>query len=282
LKILVLGAGGMLGHMMVRILAESDALDVSAAARSAAFVAPPGVRTWTGVDATQDDALLALMQTCLPDVVVNCVGLVKQRAQAADPLIALPVNSLLPHRLVRLCALIGARLIHFSTDCVFNGERGRYGETDLPDARDLYGRSKLLGEVSDPHALTLRVSIVGPELGGGTQGLLAWFLGQRGGVRGFRNAVFSGLTTLELACAVRDKVLEHPDLHGVYHLSADPISKFDFLTLAAEIYGHFIRIDPRDEPKIDRSLDSGKLRATLGYKPPSWAEMLERLRDYER
>jgi dTDP-4-dehydrorhamnose reductase len=281
LKVLVLGAGGMLGHMMVRILAESDALDVSAAARSAGFVAPPGVRTCAGVDATQDNALLELIQTCLPDVVVNCVGLVKQRAQAADPLVALPVNSLLPHRLVRLCALTGARLFHFSTDCVFSGERGRYGETDIPDARDLYGRSKLLGEVNDPNALTLRVSIVGPELGSGAQGLLAWFLGQRGAVQGFRNAIFSGLTTLELARAVRDKLLERPDLHGVYHLSADPISKFDFLTLTAKIYGHFIRVDPRDEPKIDRSLDSGKLRATLGYRPPSWAEMLERLRDYE-
>jgi dTDP-4-dehydrorhamnose reductase len=216
----------------------------------------------------------------MPDVVVNCVGLVKQRAQAADPLVALPINSLLPHRLVRLCALIGARLIHFSTDCVFSGERGRYGETDVPDARDLYGRSKLLGEVDDSHALTLRVSIVGPELGG-TQGLLAWFLGQRDGVQGFRNAVFSGLTTLELARVVRDLLLDRPDLHGVYHLSADPISKFDFLTLTAKTYGHSICIYPRDEPTIDRSLDSGKLRAALGYRPPSWTEMLERLRDHE-
>jgi dTDP-4-dehydrorhamnose reductase len=272
----------MLGHMVVRTLAESDALDVAAAVRSATFIAPPGVRTWTGVDATHGDALLGLMQTCRPDVVVNCVGLVKQRAQATDPLIALPVNSLLPHRLARLSMLIGARLIHFSTDCVFSGERGRYGESDVPDARDLYGRSKLLGEVNDPHALTLRVSIVGPELGGGAQGLLAWFLAQRGAVQGFRNAVFSGLTTLELACALRDKLLERPDLHGVYHLSAAPISKFDFLTLAAKVYGHSVRIDPRDEPTIDRSLDSGKLRAALGYRPPSWTEMLEKLRDYER
>jgi dTDP-4-dehydrorhamnose reductase len=206
------------------------------------------------------------------------VGLVKQRAEAEDPLIALPVNAILPHRLARLCAVAGARLIHFSTDCVFSGETGNYRESDIPDARDLYGRSKLLGEVSDEHALTLRVSIIGPELQG-TQGLLGWFLAQPGPVRGFRRAVFSGLTTLELARVVRDRLLPRPDLHGLYHLSADPIAKFDLLTLAGKIYAHPIRIDACDEPVIDRSLDSTRLRMALDYRPPSWQEMLLQLRE---
>jgi dTDP-4-dehydrorhamnose reductase len=267
----------MLGHVMVRVLAASDALDVAVCVRSPTTVEYDRTQVWTGVDVTQPDALLDVMQSCRPDVVINCVGLVKQRAQAEDPLIALPVNAILPHRLARMCALAGGRLIHFSTDCVFSGERGNYRESDIPDARDLYGLSKLLGEVHDLHALTLRVSIIGPELQG-AQGLLAWFLSQTGRVRGYRRAVFSGLTTLELAQVVRDRLLSRSDLHGLYHLSADPITKFDLLTLAGKIFAHPIHIDSCDEPVIDRSLDSTRLRAALDYQPPSWSEMLLRLR----
>jgi dTDP-4-dehydrorhamnose reductase len=277
MKILVLGGGGMLGHMMVRVLAASGPLDVAVSVRVPEPEMPKGVQVWTGVDATQPDVLMDLMQACRPDVVVNCVGLVKQRAQAEDPLIALPINTILPHRLSRLCALTGARLIHFSTDCVFSGESGNYRESDIPDARDLYGRSKLLGEVHDTHALTLRVSIIGPELHG-AQGLLGWFLSQQRPVRGFRRAVFSGLTTLELACVVRDKLLGRPDLHGLYHLSADPITKFDLLILAGKIYSHSIHVDGCEEPVIDRSLDSTRLRTALDYRPPSWHEMLAHLK----
>jgi dTDP-4-dehydrorhamnose reductase len=281
LRVLVLGGGGMLGHVMVRVLAASDAIDVAVSVRSPTAAPSGSTRVWTGIDATQPDALIDLLQACRPDVVINCVGLVKQRAEAEDPLIALPVNAILPHRLSRLCALAGARLIHFSTDCVFSGETGNYLETDVPDARDLYGRSKLLGEVHDRHALTLRVSIIGPELRG-AQGLLAWFLEQSGPVRGYRRAVFSGLTTLELAHVVRDRLLPRPDLHGLYHLSADPITKFDLLTLAGKIYAHPIRIDSCDEPVIDRSLDSARMREALDYQPPSWPEMLSQLREKTR
>jgi dTDP-4-dehydrorhamnose reductase len=268
----------MLGHIMVRVLSESDALDVTVTVRSPTTASAGRTRILTGVDATQPDALMEVMQAGLPDVVINCVGLVKQRAEAEDPLIALPVNAILPHRLGRLCALVGARLIHFSTDCVFSGETGNYRESDVPDARDLYGQSKLLGEVKSDHALTLRVSIIGPELQG-AQGVMAWFLGQSGPVRGFRRAVFSGLTTLELARVVRDRLLPRRDLHGLFHLSADPITKFDLLTLLGETYSHPIRIDACDEPVIDRSLDSTLLRAALDYQPPSWQEMLLQLRE---
>jgi dTDP-4-dehydrorhamnose reductase len=279
MKVMVLGATGMLGHVMVKVLAASPTLQVTAVVRSAAGPQPEGVRLCTHVDAMDLDALAAALETSRPDVVVNCIGVVKQRSDANDPLAVLPINALFPHRLARLCALAGARLIHFSTDCVFSGARGAYRESDTPDATDLYGRSKLLGEVSEqPHALTLRVSIIGPELRG-AQGLLGWFLSQRGPVHGFRHAIFSGLTTLELSRVVRDRLVGLPKLHGLYHLSAEPISKLELLRLTARIYDHPVEIEPKDRPAIDRSLDSERLRKILGYRPPSWPEMLTQLRE---
>lgn len=282
MKVMVLGATGMLGHMMVKVLAESPLLQVTAVVRSAGGVQPRGVAVQTCSDASDADALVTLISLARPDVVINCVGVVKQRSDADDPLAAIPINSVLPHRLARLCALAGARLIHFSTDCVFSGSRGGYRESDAPDALDLYGRSKLIGEVSEsPQALTLRVSIIGPELRG-AQGLLGWFLSQQGTVKGYRHAIFSGLTTLELSRVVRDHLLGRPQLHGLYHLSAEAISKMDLLRLAARIYEHPIAIEPEDEPAIDRSLDSQRLRDILGYRPPSWPEMLTQLREGTR
>lgn len=279
MKVMVLGAAGMLGHMMVRVLAQSPALQVTAVCRSTTDASDQRVQQCTGIDALDVDALAGVLNTARPDVVINCVGLVKQRSDANDPLVVLPVNALLPHRLARLCALADARLIHFSTDCVFSGMRGAYRESDLPDASDLYGRSKLLGEVSDmPNSLTLRVSIVGPELRG-SQGLLGWFLSQQGQVNGYRNAVFTGFTTLELSRVVRDYLLGRPELHGVYHLSAGPISKLELLQQIARIYDHPVTIVPCDEPVIDRSLDSSLIRGVLGYQPPSWLEMLTQLRE---
>jgi dTDP-4-dehydrorhamnose reductase len=184
----------------------------------------------------------------------------------------------LPHRLARLCELIGARLVHFSTDCVFDGAHGSYTESDRATADDVYGRSKLLGEVDAPHAVTLRTSMIGPELGS-YQGLLEWFLAQKATVRGFRRAIFSGVTTLELARVVRDHILPRPDLRGVYHVGAEAISKFDLLTLIGRIYGHDVPIDPDDTFVIDRSLDSSRFRLATGYRAPSWSQMITEMRD---
>lgn len=284
MKVLILGAGGMLGHMMLRELGASRDLTVIGTVRAPvpALTDFGRVALCTGVDALDTGGLSALMAEVRPDVVLNCVGLVKQHMAACDPLPALQVNAVLPHQLARLCQQVGARLIHFSTDCVFSGARGTYRESDPCDPVDLYGRTKLLGEVAnDPAVLTLRVSFVGPELGT-THGLLAWFLAQHQAVRGFRHAIFSGFTSLELARIVRDRLLARPDLHGVYHLSADPISKLDFLSLAGRIYGHAIPIEPCDQPVIDRSLDSTRLREALGYRPPSWQDMLTDLHTLER
>jgi len=282
-KVLVIGASGMLGNAVLRLFAEDDTLDVAGSARSAGFLArlPESLRPRIviGVDVDNADSLARLFATARPDVVINCVGLVKQLAEADDPLAAIPINALLPHRLARLCDVAGARLVHVSTDCVFSGRTGGYTEADAPDATDLYGRSKLMGEVDYPHAITLRTSIIGHELGS-AHGLVGWFLAQEGSVKGFTRAIFSGLPTVELARVIRDHVLPHPELHGLYHVSAAPIAKFDLLNLVARAYDRSTQIAPDDRLVIDRSLDSSRFRAATGYAPPDWTELIRRMRAF--
>ena len=280
-KLLVLGATGMLGNAMLRVFAASPGYTAEGSARSAAGVRllPEAVRArvHTGVDVENFDALAALLDRVRPQVVVNCIGLVKQLAEANDPLAALPINALLPHRLSRLCALVGARLVHVSTDCVFAGTRGGYTEADAPDAQDLYGRSKLLGEVTDqPHAITLRTSIIGHELAS-AHGLVGWFLAQSGPVRGYAKAVFSGFPTVELATLIRDHVLPRPALSGLYQVSAAPIDKLTLLRLVAAQYGRDTAITPDERVVIDRSLDSTRFRSATGYTPPAWPELVRRM-----
>jgi dTDP-4-dehydrorhamnose reductase len=223
---------------------------------------------------------MRLLATVRPQVVINGVGIVKQLAEADDALLTLPINALLPHRLARLCDVAGARLVHISTDCVFSGTKGNYVESDPPDAQDLYGRSKLLGEVNYPNAVTLRTSIIGHELAVG-HGLVGWFLAQQKSVKGYRRAVFSGLPTCELARVIRDFVLPRPELRGVYHLSAAPINKFDLLTLVGRTYGKDIEIVADDAVRIDRSLDSSRFRANTGYMPDDWSKLVSRMHAFE-
>jgi len=283
-RVLVLGATGMLGNAMLRLFANSPGHVAfgSARSRGAAFQRLPEqlrAKVISGVDVEDQDALAKLVDDVRPDAVINCVGLVKQLSDADDPLVSIPINALLPHRLARLCKFAGARLVHISTDCVFAGTRGMYVESDVPDATDLYGRSKCLGEVSAPHAVTLRTSIIGHELAS-EHGLIGWFLSTHGEVRGFTKAVFSGLPTVELARVVRDHVLPAADLQGMYHVSADPISKYELLRLAAAAYGHAVDIVPDDQFVIDRSLDSSRFRELTGYVPPSWPELVRRMREF--
>ncbi len=280
-KVLVLGATGMLGNAMLRVFATSPGHVAEGSARSAVGVRllPEALRgaVHTGVDVENFDALAALLARVRPQAVINCIGLVKQLAEAEDPLAALPINALLPHRLSRLCALAGARLVHVSTDCVFAGSRGLYTEAEAPDAQDLYGRSKLLGEVTgDAHAITLRTSIIGHELAS-AHGLVGWFLAQPGPVRGYAKAVFSGFPTVELATIVRDHVLPNPELSGLYQVSAAPIDKLTLLRLVAAQYERDTVITPDESVIIDRSLDSTRFRGATGYTPPDWPELVRRM-----
>lgn len=277
IRILILGVTGMLGNAMLRVLAAREGLDVVGASRSTGaekqFPNETKAEFVVGLDAESPDSLAAILARVRPDIVINCVGIVKQLDDAKSVLASLPINSLLPHRLARLCAIGGARLIHISTDCVFSGHAGNYVESDTPDATDVYGLSKLLGEVSDPHCITLRTSIIGHELRGG-HSLLEWFLAQQGTVKGFTRAIFSGLPTVELARVVADHVLPQPELSGLYHVSATPIAKFDLLQLIAAEYDKEIDIVADGQLVIDRSLDSARFRAATGYVPPAWPQLV--------
>jgi dTDP-4-dehydrorhamnose reductase len=233
----------------------------------------------SNVDVLDQDVLLSVLANTRPDIVINCVGLIKQLADAKDPLSALPINAMLPHRLAKLCGLAGARLIHVSTDCVFSGRQGMYTETDLSDAEDLYGKSKFIGELHEvQHAITLRTSIIGHELGTNFS-LIDWFLSQSGPVKGYAKAIFSGLPTVELARVMKDYVIPNPGLHGLYHVSVEPIDKLSLLRLVAEIYGHKIQITPDEQVCIDRSLDSSRFRQATCYLPPAWPELVKMMRD---
>lgn len=284
-SVLVLGASGMLGNAVLSVFAASPGFEAVGSVRSpaAARLLPAALRerVIAGVDVENMDSLTRLFETVRPQVVINCVGLVKQLAAAEDPLLALPINSLLPHRLARLCGVAGARLVHVSTDCVFSGAKGNYTESDPSDAKDLYGRSKYLGEVDYPHAVTLRTSIIGHELGGSAHGLVGWFLAQDQRVKGYRRAVFSGLPTVVLARVIRDHVLTRHDLRGVYHVAAAPINKFDLLTLVAEIYGKNIQIDPDDAVQIDRSLDASRFRERTGFVADGWTDLVRQMHDFQ-
>ncbi len=285
MKILVLGAGGMLGNAMFRVLSRRADWRVNGTLRAGEALRffPPELsrRLLTGVDVQQPDGLLGAFSETRPEVVINCVGMIKQRAGAEDPLHAIPLNALLPHRLARWCSLLGARLVHISTDCVFSGKKGGYRETDFPDAEDLYGRSKCLGEVTQAHTVTLRTSLIGHALKG-AHGLVDWFLAQTDRCGGYTRAVFSGLPTVELARVVRDVVIPRNGLSGVYHVAAAPISKYDLLREVARVYGKRIDIVPDDRLVIDRSLNAARFREATGYVAPPWPELIRSMHAFNK
>jgi dTDP-4-dehydrorhamnose reductase len=280
MRVLILGAAGMLGHKLWQVYRERfetwGTVRSSYAAYAKYDLFEPE-RLLSGVDALNLDTVVAALAEVQPDVVVNCIGIIKQLPTAKDPIISLSVNSLFPHRLASLCQVAGARLIHISTDCVFSGRRGMYDEEDVTDAEDLYGRTKLLGEVNSAGCLTLRTSIIGRELGT-CSGLVEWFLSNQGGmVRGFSRAIYSGFTTLALARVIAGVLEHHPTLSGLYHVSSEPIDKYHLLRLLRDAYDLPIDIEPYPEVQIDRSLDSSRFRALTGFQPPAWPDMLRQM-----
>ncbi len=284
MKVLVVGASGMIGSMVMRVLSEKYDWQVFGSIRDSdtkRFFSPV-IRECLidGVDVEQHDGLVKILNQIRPDVVVNCAGLTKHKSEAEDPLVAIPINTLMPHRLAGLCKLVGARLIHISTDCVFSGEKGNYREDDFADARDVYGKSKALGELDLPNAITLRTSTIGHELQS-AYGLLDWFLSQEGRCKGFSRAIFSGLPTVVFAQVIRDIVIPHPELTGLYHVAAKPINKFELLKLIADAYGKKIDIVRDDKFAIDRSLDARRFQSATGYLAPEWPELIKLMHAYK-
>ncbi|MDP3192350.1 SDR family oxidoreductase [Rhodoferax sp.] len=283
MKVLVIGASGMIGSTVLRVMSEKKRWQVSGTVRNgdAKRFFPDHIaeRIIKGVDVEHPDALTKVLDAVRPDVVINCAGLTKHKPEAEDPLVSIPINTLMPHRLAGLCKLAGARLIHVSTDCVFSGEQGNYTEEDLADARDVYGKSKALGEVTYPHTVTLRTSTIGHEFET-KYGLLEWFLSQEGRCKGYKRAIFSGLPTSVFAEVVRDVVIPNSELSGLYHVAAQAINKFDLLKLIAKAYDKEIEIEPDDKLAIDRSLDASRFREATGYVAPAWPELIKTMRAY--
>lgn len=284
MKILVLGASGMIGSTVLRVLSEKNDWVVFGTVRDESvkgfFPASIGEHLRADIDVEHQDSLVRILDQIRPNVVVNCAGLTKHKPEVEDPLISIPINTLMPHRLAGLCKLVGARLIHISTDCVFSGEKGGYIENDFADARDVYGKSKALGEVHYPHTITLRTSTIGHELQS-KYGLLDWFLSQEGRCKGYTRAIFSGLPTVVFAQIVRDVVIPHTELSGLYHVAAKPITKFDLLKLIADVYGKTIDMVPDDKLMIDRSLDAKRFQSATGYVAPEWPDLIKLMHAYK-
>lgn len=280
MKVLVLGGEGMLGHKVFQVLDRRFDVCATFAAGTGpwrgfpmyAEVSPE--RLVGGVDAFDIRGVERVVRDLSPDAVINCIGIIKQLREASDPIISITLNSLFPHQLGEICAGAGARLIHMSTDCVFSGRKGRYSEEDPPDAEDLYGRTKLLGEVARPGCLTIRTSIFGRDFLKDSA-LLEWFLSRRGGkVRGYRNAIYSGFPTQVLAGIMGDILTDHPHLSGLYQIASEPISKYDLLMKIRDAMGLDIEIEPYEDPPCDRSLDPRRFLEATGYRIPSWDLMV--------
>lgn len=272
MKIIVIGATGMLGYSIFSNLSESPELEVFGTVRSLEGLDkyfPTFDKLINNVDVRDFKTLENALDRVKPNVVINCIGLIKQHEVSKQHVEAIEINALLPHKIAQLCDNIGAKLIHFSTDCVFDGKVGNYLENDLPTATDLYGRSKCLGEVDYGNHVTLRTSIIGHELRSSVS-LVDWFLSQSGPVKGFSKAVFSGLPTAYIAKVLEEYVLPNKSLSGLYQLSVEPIDKCSLISMISKIYGKEISIEKFDDFIIDRSLNSDKFRRVTGFTPPSW------------
>ncbi|MBA3619687.1 MAG: SDR family oxidoreductase [Acidothermales bacterium] len=280
MRLLVLGGDGMLGHELLRQLGARHEVKVTLR-RPLTDYATGGIfhggNSIGGVDVRDTALVRGVLAGVRPDAVVNAVGIVKQRPEGQDPVSCLEINALFPHRLAELTADVGARLIHLSTDCVFSGQRGRYTEDDRPDATDVYGLTKLLGEVSDRGALTLRSSIIGLELES-CRGLVEWFWQQTGSIRGFHRAIYTGLTTMEMSRVIERLLRDHPDMSGLWQVASEPITKYELLQLLAKKCGRDdITVESDDSFACDRSLIGARFADATGYAPPSWDEMTTEL-----
>lgn len=277
-RVLVLGASGMLGSTIFRVFFREPIFKTLGTIRKLSDMRyfSPNFHSALipNIYLEEELGLQKAFAIAEPDVVINCVGIIKQLPYANNYIESLKINAILPHRLAKYCDAIDARLVHFSTDCVFSGKQGLYMEEDFPDSHDLYGRTKFLGEVNYGNSITLRTSIIGHEVNRAIS-LIDWFLSQSGEVNGYSNAVFSGLPTIEVARVVKEYVISNPKLSGLYHLSVDPINKFDLLNLVANVYEKNTKIIPDDKLVIDRSLNSDRFRLATGFKPKSWPNLIK-------
>ena len=282
-KLLIIGVGGMLGNALFRYFDERTNTRTYGLLRNKKkilnFFNKFNSEKIIEKDFFDLDNLDQILSDLSPNIIFNCIGIVKQNPLSNDPLSSIRVNSIFPHLLNKLSLKFNFRLIHFSTDCVFSGFQGNYLETDFADANDIYGRSKFLGEISNNGNITIRTSFIGKEIGT-NRALLNWFLSQKGKIKGYKNAIYSGLTTLEVARVLDKYVIPNPDLKGLYHLSADNIDKYSLLSLLNQVYKKDLFIEEDLNIRIDRSLNSNKFRKETGYKPLKWDKAIQEMREF--
>lgn len=278
-KIIILGASGMLGHKVFEILSKYTEFDVYGTVTSkSSFNGYLPInfesKIIENIYADKIETIENLIQLNNPDIVINCIGIIKQNKESRDTINSININALFPQLVADLCEKNNIRFITVATDCVFDGQKGNYKDDDLPTCHDVYGMTKFLGEVKDKkNTLTLRTSIIGHELNSSLS-LLDWFLSQENLVKGYTKAVFSGFTTFEFSKLLAEKIIPTEDLNGLYQISVNPISKYDLLKIVAEVYKKNIKLEPSDKIKIDRSLNSDILKKKIGYVPPKWEKLV--------
>ncbi|WP_270181670.1 dTDP-4-dehydrorhamnose reductase family protein [Alkalihalobacillus sp. CinArs1] len=270
MKLLVLGGKGMAGHMIVDYFQRKDGWDVSYTCRDSNS---GGIY----LDVLIPSQVEELIDQMKPDIVINAIGILNQHAER-NKTEAFQVNSLLPHQLAKLTKRYGGKLVHISTDCVFSGEKGDYTEFDSKDGTSVYAKTKAMGEVNDDSALTIRTSIVGPELKKDGIGLLLWFMQQKGEIKGYKNMMWNGVTTLELAKAIDCLLLNN--VTGLYHLCVgEKVSKYELLHLFKNAFNKDdVRITPDEEVVLDRTIVN--TRKDFIYTPPNYESMLKELKDW--
>ena len=282
-KVLILGSTGLLGNNLLKYFSIKSNFECFGIVRKNSDKKKlkyiKNIKLYK-IDFNKPGNIRKVFDRIKPNIIINCIGVIKQVVNSNMNSEIIKVNSFLPHFLSELVNENNKiRLIHFSTDCIFSGLKGNYLEKDIADAKDIYGVSKMLGEVNYPNALTLRTSIIGHELKT-KHSLLNWFLSQKKSIKGYKNAIFSGLTAPEIARVLIKYVFPNRKLKGIYHLSGKPISKFDLLYIVKKVYKKKIKIMPDLETKINRSLNSGLFKKVTGYKPPTWNKLIQEMYDF--
>jgi dTDP-4-dehydrorhamnose reductase len=270
-KVLVLGSTGMLGHVLYDTLTKAKKYDVF----DVVFRNKLNEHSII-CDVTNKENVAKVVNDLNPDIIVNCIG-VLIKGSNTNPANAIYINSFLPHYLASLANNCNAKLIHVSTDCVFSGTKGGYVESDFKDALDVYGKSKGLGELDDENHLTIRTSIIGPEIKKNGEGLLHWFLNQKGAINGFTKAFWGGVTTLELSKVILETI--NQDLKGLINLTnGQAIAKFDMLQLFKSIFNRDnLQVNPVEGKAVDKSLQSD--RNDFDYQVPTYDIMFQEMYD---
>jgi dTDP-4-dehydrorhamnose reductase len=285
-KVLVLGATGMLGHVLFTNLVRNNKFEAFGTIRSeeskSLFSKALAKKLLLFNNINNDMCLSDLFSQIRPNIVINCIGIVKQSDMINDKIETIMINSIFPQKLAEMCDVYGAKLIHISTDCVFSGENKLpYTEMDEAVPEDIYGQTKLLGEVNNfSNALTIRTSIIGPELRT-KQGLLEWLLSREDKCAGFSMSLFSGFPTCVFADILENIVLNRQDLKGLYHIASDSISKYDLLVLINKEYEKNISIIPSSMPITFRVLDSRKFIEATGFRSEPWPTMIKKMHDWK-